>query len=112
MALGSLASTTNRSGIRKMKAVMTARQHGKSIFGNNPTAVWADEAEELFEKPKEYLEFNDDTCHDFFEYGISYELCSTKMSDKRVSIIDLTVQLMSEYSSITCIATAGRAIYA
>ena len=60
MASGSLANTSNHSGIRKIKAVMTARQHGKSIFGNNPTAVWADEAEELFEKPKEYLEFNDD----------------------------------------------------
>ena len=37
---------------------MAARQHGKSIFGNNIKSVWADEAEELFETPKEYLEFN------------------------------------------------------
>ena len=37
---------------------MTARQQGKSIFGKKVTAVWADEAEELFETPKEYLEFN------------------------------------------------------
>lgn len=41
-----------------MKAVMTARQHGKSIFGNNIKSVWADEAEQLFEKPVTYLEFN------------------------------------------------------
>lgn len=37
---------------------MTARQQGKSIFGKKVTAVWVDEAEELFETPKEYLEFN------------------------------------------------------
>ena len=41
-----------------MKVAMTARQQGKSIFGKKVTAVWADEAEELFETPKEYLEFN------------------------------------------------------
>ena len=41
-----------------MKVAMTARQQGKSIIGKKVTAVWADEAEELFETPKEYLEFN------------------------------------------------------
>ena len=41
-----------------MKVAMTARQQGKSIFGKKVTAVWVDEAEELFETPKEYLEFN------------------------------------------------------
>jgi hypothetical protein len=41
-------------------AVMTARQHGKSIFRNNPTAVWVDEWTQESERPKEYLEFNDD----------------------------------------------------
>ena len=44
-------------------AVMTARQHGKSIFGNNPTAVWVDEWDvkgfrtDGPEKPKVYLDF-------------------------------------------------------
>lgn len=37
---------------------MAARQHGKSIFGKKVKAIWADEAEELFDKPVEYLEFN------------------------------------------------------
>ena len=41
-----------------MKVAMTARQQGKSIFGNKITAIWADEAEELSETPKVYLEFN------------------------------------------------------
>ena len=44
-------------------AVMTARQHGKSILGSKVTHVWLDEAAELFvelEKPKEYLNFDSD----------------------------------------------------
>lgn len=41
-----------------MKVAMTARQQGKSIFGKKVTSVWVDEAEEVFETPKEYLEFN------------------------------------------------------
>jgi len=45
-----------------LAATMTARQHGKSVFGNNPTAVWLDEWDvednSKAEKPKEYLEFN------------------------------------------------------
>jgi hypothetical protein len=44
-----------------LTATMVGRQFGKSMFGKNVTAVWADEAEKLFEKPEtpvEYLEFN------------------------------------------------------
>jgi hypothetical protein len=43
-------------------SVITARQNGKSIFGNNPTAVWVDDWDvtdnSKAEKPKVYLDFN------------------------------------------------------
>lgn len=41
-----------------LTATMLGRQFGKSMFGKNVTAVWADEAEELFDKPVEYLDID------------------------------------------------------
>jgi hypothetical protein len=43
-------------------AVMTARQSGKSIFGNKATHAWLDEwdTNASIEKPKVYLKFDDD----------------------------------------------------
>jgi hypothetical protein len=64
MVLDCLANILKICGIDKMKnnttltATMAGRRHGKSMFGKNVTAVWVDEAEKLFETPKEYLEFN------------------------------------------------------
>ena len=59
-----MENTTRICGIDRVKnnttlaATIAARQNGKSMFGRNVTAVWANEAEELFDKPVEYLEFN------------------------------------------------------
>ena len=73
-----------------MKAVMTARQHGKSILGNNPTAVWVDEWTQESERPKEYLEFNDDplalVCamlragKDYYDIGATLQGVGTRLT--------------------------------
>jgi DNA-directed RNA polymerase II subunit RPB1 len=46
----------------------------------------------------------------YYQYGITYELCQSRLKEKRVNVVKLTVQLMSEYTSIKCIATSYNTI--
>jgi DNA-directed RNA polymerase II subunit RPB1 len=48
-------------------------------------------------------EFND---YDFFEYGIRYYIDNKLFSSKRLSILDITSNIMKEYDSIYCIGTS------
>jgi len=93
------------SGIRKMKAVMTARQHGKSVMQTQAISAIFDEWDVIdnskAEKPVKYLEFDDDplalVCA-LIEKNIQLpEVVATLGQDYVVNKVDLTTVVKDKH---------------